>query len=287
VDERDDDDNKKQQGGGGGAVDKLKAAVAAVDATAITNAYQGMMNCGEKMLDGIAIDGDTLYDASNNSIVDFDNNINNIIDKNTVKEEVEDGDMSAMEWDDDQTQMRQQGINRFTCGVDPEDLRLNTKTIKNEMVQEVKAVGRDVKYGIRTSLRNIFGVCDITNTGGVDVLTKNVDLTNDQLFGRVPLPKTKNRTHSTVKSSVATPPPPPEGDTAPAVAANTPLQAAKTTSEKYAQKLKEMSMKHVEDVDANRNQEIFEKEEKQKKMSPTQRKRLYLEKLKAVSLKHL
>lgn len=85
------------------------------------------------------------------------------------------------------------------CGVD-------THQLKKDVFFEVNEVLREIEDGLRRSARSIFLTCDITQSGGVEVMTSNVANTNDQLFGRAPLPTTQptstNRVKNTQRSSM-------------------------------------------------------------------------------------
>ena len=67
----------------------------------------------------------------------------------------------------------------FACGID-------AGQIKKDLVYKANEVVKDVNYGMRRSLQNLFGACDITQDGGVDFLASNVHSTGDQLLGKAP-----------------------------------------------------------------------------------------------------
>ena len=247
----------------------------------INGMTDAFLTCGEKMLE--LEDVDTLYDGDTLAA-----DANTVVDKSA-----KDGESNTV---GDQTTTKKQR-NRFACGIDPEELKQDlvyeAKSIGQDVKTGIKAMGNDVKTGIRNSVRNLFGACDITNTGGVDVLDKNFSQVGDQLLGRVPMPK--KRTNSTAKSSVEAPASPdknPADDTAPAVTVNP--QAEKITGILSGT---DAARKHFDGVylkqdDAEQEAEVSKEldelmQKKEKPLTEVEKKQLYLQKLKSVSMKHL
>jgi hypothetical protein len=72
------------------------------------------------------------------------------------------------------------------CGVD-------THQLKKDILFEVNEAVREVEGGLRRSMRNLFLTCDITQSGGVEAVTSNVANTNDQIFGRAPMPTKRSQ----------------------------------------------------------------------------------------------
>jgi len=243
----------------------------------VTDAF---LTCGEKMLE--LEDVDTMYDGDTLAA-----DANTVVDKSA-----KDGESNTV---GDQTATKKQR-NRFACGIDPEELKQDlvyeAKSIGQDVKTGIKAMGNDVKTGIRNSVRNLFGACDITNTGGVDVLDKNFNEIGDQLLGRVPMPK--KRTNSTAKSSVEAPVSPDKNpaDETPAVTVNP--QAEKITDILSGT---DAARKHFDGVYQNQNDAEQEAEvskeldelmqKKEKPLTVEEKKQLYLQKLKNVSMKHL
>jgi len=241
----------------------------------INGMTDAFLTCGEKMLE--LEDVDTLYDGDTFTVVD---------------KSAKDGESNTV---GDQTATKKQR-NRFACGIDPEELKQDlvyeAKSIGQDVKTGIKAMGNDVKTGIRNSVRNLFGACDITNTGGVDVLDKNFNEIGDQLLGRVPMPK--KRTNSTAKSSVEAPVSPDKNpaDETPAVTVNP--QAEKITDILSGT---DAARKHFDGVYQNQNDAEQEAEvskeldelmqKKEKPLTVEEKKQLYLQKLKSVSMKHL
>jgi len=197
--------------------------------------------------DATEIDGNTTYDIPT---------LNE--DSNTILES-----MGILSRDEDHTlgDIRRGGrrstststASRFACGVDPCQL-------KNDLVYEAKEVAKDVKYGVRRSIRNLFGSCDITQDGGVDFLGDTVNTTHEQLFGRVPMPRDRSP----------------------------PLSTTSQKSNPQAEKMSSI----LNGVDVQRRQHqgrvnMSQKHEQKKSISDNEKKIRYLEKLKAVSLRHL
>ena len=252
-----------------------------------TDLAQAFMSCGERILDG-----DTMYDE--NTLADdvtdtvADNKTNNPKEGDTRADSPASGETSKR--------------NRFACGIDPEDLGLDSK-IGRDLAYEAKEVVRDLKSGVKKSIRSIFGACDITQEGGIDFISKNVDTTKDQLLGKVPL-SPKKRTSSTSRSSTASSSPenaPSENHTGGTTqqegtpTATATMKAA--TDNPQAEKITEIldgnnaARKHFENVytSSNQEEEIEQSAElhelmKKEKMSEKEKRELYMKKLKSVSL---
>ena len=240
-----------------------------------TDLAQAFMSCGERILDGDTVyDENTLADDATDTVADKTNNL-------------KEGDTRA-------DSPAGGGTKRFfVCGIDPEDLGLDSK-IGRDLAYEAKEVVRDLKSGVKKSIRSIFGACDITQDGGVDFITKNVDTAKDQLLGKVPL-SPKKRTSSTARSSTASSP---ENHTGPTATAT--MKAA--TDNPQAEKITEIldgtdaARKHFENVYTSNQEEEIEqsaelqelmKKEKAKPLTEKEKRELYMKKLKSVSLKHL
>ena len=119
---------------------------------------------------------------------------------------------------------------RFSCGVGQ---------MKDEFIFEAKDIARDIEFGIRQGLRNLFGQCDITSDGGVDFLREKVDITNDQLFGRVsmetrPPPVTASNTKKSNPTGHKN-----EGES------GNEARSAIIKQKRYIAKLKKLTLKHV------------------------------------------
>ena len=241
----------------------------------INSVTDAFLTCGEKMLE--LEDVDTLYDGDTLAA-----DANTVVDK-TLK----DGESNTV---GDQTTAKKQR-NRFACGIDPEELKQDlvyeAKSIGQDIKTGIKAMGNDVKTGIRNSVRSLFGACDITNTGGVEVLDKNFSQVGDQLLGRVPMPK--KRTNSTAKSSVEAPASPDKNpDDTPVVTVNP--QAEKITDilsgTDTARKHFDAAYQNQDDAEVSKElDELMQK--KENPLTEVEKKQLYLQKLKSVSMKHL
>ncbi len=119
---------------------------------------------------------------------------------------------------------------RFSCGIGQ---------MKDEFIFEARDIARDVEFGIRQGLRNLFGQCDITRDGGVDFLREKVDITNDQLFGRAsietrPPPVTASNTKKSIPTVHKN-----EGET------GNKARSAINKQKWYVAKLRELTLKHV------------------------------------------
>ncbi|KAL3808886.1 hypothetical protein ACHAXA_005097 [Cyclostephanos tholiformis] len=122
--------------------------------------------------------------------------------------------------DDDESagdEMKSGGM--FTCGIE-------TQELKDEIIFEVKDLARDIEFGVRRGLRNLFGTCDITRDGGMEYLRANVDSTNDQLFGRGSM-QTASESQKSKAQTIHT------------------QSVASNKQKLYITKLKELSLKHV------------------------------------------
>ena len=219
-----------------------------------------VMNCGDLANVGIAdldIDGNT-FDMENTMAEEN----NTIVDK-TEKTSKDDKNRSDADIDLGRR-------NRFVCGIDPEDL-------KKDLVYEAKEVVADVKFGVRKSMRSLFGACDITQDGGVEFMTKSVDSTKAQLFGHVPM--ARPRAPTTTASPTAAPPT--AANAAAPSADNANPQAEKMTNilngSEEAKKIFEGSTRNMKEGGI----------QQKKGLTIQEKRRLYLEKLKAVSMKHL
>ena len=119
---------------------------------------------------------------------------------------------------------------RFSCGVGQ---------MKDDFIFEAKDIARDIEFGIRQGLRNLFSQCDITRDGGVDFLREKVDFTNDQLFGRVsmetrPPPVTASNTKKSNPTGHKN-----EGES------GNEARSATIKQKRYIAKLKKLTLKHV------------------------------------------
>lgn len=173
---------------------------------------------------------------------------------------------------------------KFICGVDPRQL-------KNDITHEIKDSVRDLKGSIKNSIRNIFGACDITRDGGVDKLMGNMSRANDQLFGREdPSSKGKSQKQNywgptSRRSSAPTSPNPNPNQ----------YSSDNTTSQKKsnpaAKKMSSILQKIRADEKEASEGKIEQKQEEAPKYSQPiggeEKKKMYLEKLRAVSSKHL
>ncbi len=95
---------------------------------------------------------------------------------------------------DDESTLNPKRNNVAMCGVD-------THQLKHDIIFEVNEVVRDVEDGVRRSMRNLFLTCDITQGGGVEAVTSNVANTNDQIFGRAPIPTKQPQPISDMKEA--------------------------------------------------------------------------------------
>lgn len=95
---------------------------------------------------------------------------------------------------DDESTLNTKRNNVAMCGVD-------THQLKKDIIFEVNEVVRDVEDGVRRSMRNLFLTCDITQGGGVEAVTSNVANTNDQIFGRAPIPTKQPQPISDMKEA--------------------------------------------------------------------------------------
>jgi hypothetical protein len=91
---------------------------------------------------------------------------------------------------DDESTLNTKQNNVAMCGVD-------THQLKKDIIFEVNEVVREVEDGMRRSMRNLFLTCDITQSGGVEAVTSNVANTNDQIFGRAPMPTKQSQPTTT------------------------------------------------------------------------------------------
>ncbi|KAL7536021.1 hypothetical protein ACHAWF_005337 [Thalassiosira exigua] len=142
-------------------------------------------------------------------------------------------------------------VSTLTCGVDPHQLL-------DDAMEEVKDSIEDIKEGVKSSMRSLFGACDITKDGGVDILTGQVQTTGDQLLGKKPY-----------KTTVAA---------APSQDSETNPQVEKMTS-----------ILRGDQPDEPIKREFGEgpKRKKFNHLSPIEKQNLYRRKLKELSLKHL
>jgi len=143
----------------------------------------------------------------------------------------------------------------FACGT------INPAELRKDIVTEVKGARRDIKSGIRSSIRNLFGVCDIAQDGGVDILKDNMTNTIDQLFGRKSVPKS--------------------------AATNYAPRRAKDNTNPQAERMTSILQGNTSPRGRKTTLPSNEKQKKKPSLTEEQKKKLYLEKLKEVSLKHL
>ena len=153
------------------------------------------------------------------------------------------------------TNKRSASSSLFACGT------INPAELRKDIVTEVKGAIRDIKGGIRSSMRNLFGVCDITQDVGVDFLDDDMTNTNDQLFGRKPVPKL--------------------------TAAPASSRGTKDNNNPQAEKMTSILQGETSPRVRKTTLPSNEKQKKKPSLTEEQKKKLYLEKLKKVSLKHL
>jgi len=140
-----------------------------------------------------------------------------------------------------------------------------------EMKTDVKGAALGIQGGIRSSIQKLFGACDITDGGGVDILANNITDANDQIFGRKPVAK------STAYSSAAS-----QGRKE----SDTP-KAEKETPQPQSDNPPKVKDILASSIENQKKQLLSEEKKKQSVPNDEQKKKLYLARLKQVSLKHL
>jgi len=134
----------------------------------------------------------------------------------------------------------------------------------------------DIRGGVRSSIRNLFGACDIAEAGGVDFLVNNVSDTSERLFPRksagAVLKKEGARATETVDME--------GGEGARGKSGKDDASSINPQAERMTTLLHGETPPRLATKSAVPNMEGIP-------LTENQKKRLYLEKLKKVSLKHL